>query len=175
MQTHRRTSGIPRRDSSARRADRTAAEQIVQALRLPQSGPGPAPPRPLPLSSLPRLPRETSMLYYIGRLDRSGRITNGSIMEAVRWQPGDRLDISLAPGAAIYRPAADGTLRIPRRPCIIVPASTRHFLDIAARDNVLIAAAPAYQVVIVHTMRAVDDMLVSFYTGIAGARPPADE
>ena len=82
MQAHRRTS-IPHGVSSARHADRTAAEQIVQALRLPQSGPEPAPPRPLPLSSLPRLPREASMLYCIGRLDRSGRITIGSITEAV--------------------------------------------------------------------------------------------
>ena len=170
MQGHRRTS-LPR-GSSARP---TAAEQIVQALRLPQPGPDPAPPRPVPLSRLPRLPRETSMLYVIGRLDASGRITNGPVISALRWQPGDRIDISLVPGAAIYRPAAGGRLRIPPRPCIIVPASARHFLGVASSDDVLLAAAPEYRIVIVHTTRALDDMLVNFYTEIATAASPGDE
>jgi hypothetical protein len=162
-------AGSPRADITTRPARRTTAERIVQVLRLPNTGPDPAPPQPLPLSRLPHLPRETSMLYTIGRLDRSGRITNGPITDALRWQPGDRIGIALAPGAAIYRPAADGQLRTPPRPCIIVPASARHFLGIAPSDNVLLAAAPEYRIVIVHSMRAVDDMLVSFYTEIAAA------
>ena len=40
-----------------------------------------------PLSHLPRLPRETSMLYTIGRADRSGRVTNRGITDAVRCSP----------------------------------------------------------------------------------------
>ena len=51
--------------------DRAPAQQIIKALALPVLSRAYEPPRPMPLSHLPRLPRETSMLYTIGRVDRS--------------------------------------------------------------------------------------------------------
>jgi hypothetical protein len=60
------------------RHDTAAAQQIIKALALPALSRASEPPRPMPLSHLPRLPRETSMLYTIGRVDRSGRVTDGS-------------------------------------------------------------------------------------------------
>jgi hypothetical protein len=56
--------------------DRAAAQQIIKALALPALSRASKPPHPMPLSHLPRLPRETSMLYTIGRVDPSGRVTN---------------------------------------------------------------------------------------------------
>jgi hypothetical protein len=50
------------------------AQQIIKALALPALSRAVEPPRPVPLSHIPRLPRETSMLYTIGRVDRSGRV-----------------------------------------------------------------------------------------------------
>ena len=65
--------------------DTAAAQQIIKALALPALSRASEPPRPMPLSHLPRLPRETSMLYTIGRVDHSGRVTNRGITDAVRW------------------------------------------------------------------------------------------
>ena len=74
-----------------------AAQQIIKALALPVASRAPVAPRPLPLSRLPRLPRETSMMYGIARVDPSGRVTSRGITGAVRWRPGDRLAMTLTP------------------------------------------------------------------------------
>ena len=89
--------------------DRAVAQQIIKALALPALSRASKPPRPMPLSHLPRLPGETSMLYTIGRVDRSGRVTNRGITDAVRWQPGDRLAMTLTPSAVVLCPAPDGS------------------------------------------------------------------
>jgi hypothetical protein len=44
--------------------DRAAAQQIIKALALPALSRASEPPRPVPLGHLPRLPRETSMLFF---------------------------------------------------------------------------------------------------------------
>jgi hypothetical protein len=71
---------------------RPAAQEIIQALALPAPG-APEPARPLPMARLQRLPRETSMLYGIGRVDSSGRVVNREIIQALHWRPGDRLEL----------------------------------------------------------------------------------
>jgi hypothetical protein len=145
-------------------ASRPAAQEIIKALVLPAPGAPPGPPRALPLTRLHRLPRETSMLYGIGRVDSSGRIANREIIDALHWRPGDRLDIALAASAIVIRASPDGPLRVPRRPSIVIPRPARTLHRIEAGDHVLLAAAPAYDVVIVHTLSALDDMLASYHS-----------
>src|SRR5690242_9548014 len=138
---------------------RPAAQEIIKALALPAPGAALGPARALPLIRLQRLPRETSMLYGIGRVDASGRVVNREILEALRWRPGDGLEVVLNPSAIVVRACPDGPLRVPRRPCIVVPGPARTLHGIEPGDHVLLAAAPEYGVVIVHTMSVLDDML----------------
>jgi bifunctional DNA-binding transcriptional regulator/antitoxin component of YhaV-PrlF toxin-antitoxin module len=145
-------------------ASRPAAHEIIKALTIPAPGAPPGPPHALPLTRLHRLPRETSMLYGIGRVDSSGRVANREITETLHWRPGDRLDVVLASSAIIIRASPDGPLRVPRRPCIVIPRSARTLHRIEAGDHVLLAAAPAYDVVIVHTLSALDDMIASYHS-----------
>jgi hypothetical protein len=137
-----------------------AAQQIIKALALPVLSRASEPPRPM-LSRLPRLPRETSMLYTIGRADRSGRVTNRGITDAVRWRPGDRLAMTLTPSAVVLCPSPDA-----------IPVTARRLLSITPGDELLLAAAPEYRIVITHTMQAVEDMLTSFYAQIAADELP---
>jgi hypothetical protein len=143
-----------------------AAEAIVGALSLPEADHPRKPPQPFPLSRLRLLPRETSMLYDIGRIDSSGRIISVRILSALSWRPGDGLDVAFVPGAVVMRQSADGHLRMPQRPRITVPASMRHALDVTPLDYVLLAAAPQYQLLIIYAMRTMDDMLVTFHSDI---------
>jgi hypothetical protein len=152
-------------------AGRPAAQQIIQALALPPPGTAPEPARPLPLTRLQRLPRETSMLYGIGRVDASGRVANREITQALHWRPGDRLDMVLTPAAIVIRACPDGLLRVPRRPAIVIPRPARTLHQIEAGDHVLLAAAPACDLVIVHTLSALDDMLASYHSGHATGIP----
>ena len=111
------------------------------------------------------------MLYGIGRVDSSGRVANREIIEALHWRPGDRLEIVLMPSAIVIRACPDGPLRVPQRPSIVIPRPARTLHRIEAGDHVLIAAAPAYDVVIVHTLSALDDMLASYHsTSATGIR-----
>lgn len=169
MEAHHRRSDAARRDGTAQSAG-TAAGEIIKALALPAADPVLSPPQPLPLSRLPELPRETSMMYGIGRMDSSGRIAATEIIQALRWRPGDQLELTLTPSAAILRPAAGGLLGVPQRPCVVIPAGARRLLDIAPADHVLLAAAPEYRIVIVHAIRVMDDMLAAFHAGSCGTR-----
>ena len=113
-----------------------------------------------------------SMLYTIGRVDPSGRVTNRGITDAVRWRPGDRLAMTLTPSAVVLCPDPDGLLRVPPRPCIAIPVTARRLLSITPGDELLLAAAPEYRIVITHTMQAMEDMLASFYAQIAADELP---
>ena len=152
-------------------AGRPAAQEIIQALALPPPGAASEPACPLPMTRLQRLPRETSMLYGIGRVDSSGRVANREIIHALHWRPGDRLDMVLTPSAIAIRACPDGLLRVPHRPAIVIPCPARTLHRIEAGDHVLLAAAPAYDVVIVHTLSALDDMVASYHSTHATGIP----
>jgi hypothetical protein len=150
---------------------RPAAQEIIKALVLRAPGAVSGPARPLPLIRLQHLPRETSMLYGIGRVDSSGRIANHEIIEALHWQPGDRLETVLTPSAIVIRGCPDGPRQVPQRPAIVIPRPARTLHRIEAGDHVLLAAAPAYDLVIVHTLSELDDMLASYHSTHATGIP----
>lgn len=151
---------------------RTTAQGVVAALALPASPSASSQPlRPLPLTSLHRLPRDTSMLYGIGRADTSGRVVNSDIVAALRWRPGDKLEMILSQGGIVLRASPDGLLRVPRRPCIVIPARARQRCTIRPGDQVLLAAAPEYGIVIVYPLAAVDEMIARYHSAPSAAGP----
>jgi hypothetical protein len=147
------------------RRGRTTAHGVVTALALPASPP-PLPTRPPPLTGLHRLPRDTSMLYDIGQVDASGRVASRDIVAALRWQPRDRLELILTPGAIVLRASSDGLFCVPQRPCIIIPARARRRHAIRPGDHVLLAAAPDYGTVIVYPLAALDEMIARYHSRI---------
>lgn len=165
-EVHRSPKGSLPPLPSAAGPGRTAAQGIVAALTLPACPPSSESLRPLPLIGLHRLPRDTSMLYDIGCIDASGRVTNRDIVSALRWQPGDKFEIILRPDVIVIRASSDGLYTIPHRSCIVIPATARRQHRIEPGDHVLLAAAPEYGVVIVHTRSALDDMLALYHSRI---------
>ena len=164
------TAPEPRPASPAAPA-RTAAQQIVAALALPPY-PAPAEPlRPLPLASLHQLSRDTTMLYGVGRVDESRRVSNRDIIRALGWQPGDKLDVIPALGGIVILASPDGLLTMPAKPLIVIPTAARRTHNIETGDHVLLAAAPDYGIVIIHTRQAINDMLARYHS----AFPPAGQ
>jgi hypothetical protein len=162
-----RTSTVQRSARTpGQRSDLPSVATVIAALSLPRSRQAPAAPGtvPLLLARLPRLPRDGSMLYGIARVDTSGRVAHREISLALAWSPGDRLDVHVTASAIILRRSPDGALKAPRVPYIVFPADARHRCAITAGDNVLLAAAPGYGLVIVHTISALDDMLARYYS-----------
>jgi bifunctional DNA-binding transcriptional regulator/antitoxin component of YhaV-PrlF toxin-antitoxin module len=148
---------------------RTAKQEIVAALALPLPPASAAPLHPLPLFDLHQLSRDTTMQYGVGPVDASGRVKNRDIVRALGWQPGDKLDVIPALGGIVILSSPEGHLTVPARPCIVIPAAARRLHNIETGDCVLIAAAPEYGIVIIHTRQAINDMLARYHS----AFPPA--
>jgi hypothetical protein len=149
---------------------RTSAQCVVAALTLPASVPATSHPlRPPPLTDLHRLIHDTSLRYGMGRVDTSGRVANGDIVEALSWQPGDKLEMILSHGAIVIRASPDGLFFVPRRPRIIIPARARRGCAIRPGDHVLLAAAPDYGIVIVYPLPVVDEMVARYHSGPSAA------
>jgi bifunctional DNA-binding transcriptional regulator/antitoxin component of YhaV-PrlF toxin-antitoxin module len=143
---------------------RTAAQEIVAALALPPSLASAEPLRPLPLIGLHQLSRDTTMRYGIGPVDASGRVKNREIVRALGWQPRDKLEIIPALGGIVILPSPDGLFTVPFKPCMVIPTAARRIHDIQPGDHALLAAAPEYSLVIVHTRQAVNDMLARYHS-----------
>jgi hypothetical protein len=149
------------------------AKGIVDSLILPPTRPAPAPPAsPLPPTGLHQLPRDASMLYDIGRVDGSGRLTSNGIINALRWHHGSNLDVILTSRSIVIRAAPDGLFSVPRRPCIIIPAHARRPHGIKPGDQVLIAAAPDYGLVLVYPLSALDEMISRYHSAQCEAESP---
>ncbi len=158
----------------ARRA-RTTAKDVMAALALPASGPASSQPTRPPLPNLHRLPRDASMVYDIGRVDTSGRIVNGGIVEALRWHAGDKLEVVLTQGAIVIRFSPDGIFSLSQRPRIIIPAEARRRHAIQPGDHVLLAAAPEFGIVIVYPLSALDDMIARYHSTYPAVGGDEDE
>ena len=109
------------------------------------------------------------MLYGMGRVDTSGRVANGDIVKALRWRPGDKLEVVLSHGTVVIRTSLDGLFSVPRRPRIIIPARLRRRCAIRPGDDVLLAAAPDYDIVIVYPLSVVDEMIASYHSASSAA------
>jgi bifunctional DNA-binding transcriptional regulator/antitoxin component of YhaV-PrlF toxin-antitoxin module len=146
------------------RQAQTTAQGVVASLALPAARTAlDQSVSPLPPSGLHQLPRDASMLYDIGRVDGSGRVASGDIIDALRWQPGGKLDVILTPRTIVIRTAPGGQFRVPQRPCIIIPSHARRPHDITPGDHVLIAAAPDHGLVIVYPLSALDEMISRYH------------
>jgi bifunctional DNA-binding transcriptional regulator/antitoxin component of YhaV-PrlF toxin-antitoxin module len=144
---------------------RTAAQDIVAALALPLSPASAKEPfRPLPLVGLHQLSRDTTMLYGVGRVDASGRVSNRDIVRALGWRPGDKLEVIATLSAIVIFSSPDGLLSVPLKPYVVIPTTARRLHNIEAGDHVLLAAAPEYGIVIVHTRQAMNDMLARYHS-----------
>jgi bifunctional DNA-binding transcriptional regulator/antitoxin component of YhaV-PrlF toxin-antitoxin module len=143
---------------------RTAAQAIVAALALPLAPASAEPLRPLPLINLHQLPRDTTMLYGVGPVDASGRVKNSELVRALGWQPGDKLEVIPSLGGIIIFSSPDGLFTVPFKPCIVIPAAARRIHNIQPGDHVLLAAAPEYSVVVIHTRQAMNEMLARYHS-----------
>lgn len=145
---------------------RTTAQGVVAALALPASPPASSQPvrRPLPLTSLHQLPRDTSMLYDISRIDASGRVASLNLVTALGWQPRDQLDLVLTGGAIVLRASAIGIFCVQQCLRIAIPAAARRRHAIRTGDYVLLAAAPEYDTLIVYPLSALNDMIAHYHS-----------
>jgi hypothetical protein len=88
-------------------------------------------------------------------------VANSDIVRALGWQAGDKHEVVPALGGIVILASPDGLFCAPSKPGILILAAARPRHDIGSGDHVLLAAAPEFGVVIVHTRQAMNEMLAA--------------
>jgi hypothetical protein len=123
--------------------------------------------RPLPTPALaPRCPAASQSAYALSAVDKSGRVADRSIVRAVGWSPGTRLDIRERAGVIVVGPTPDGSHCIDDRGHLHLPLTVRRWCGIATGDRVLLAADHASGLLIVHPVAVLDVLLAHLHTSV---------
>jgi len=120
----------------------------------------PAAVRPLPMAGpAAALSVPSGVVYGIGRIDASGRVTDQAITSVLGWREGDRLTLTASPGVVTGRRDPGGMVTVPARACIAIPAVLRRRCGLRAGDRVLLAAVPGQDMLAAFSFAVVDQAL----------------
>lgn len=115
----------------------------------------------LPLVELPALPRSGSLRYGMGRVDADGRVSNGSTIAALGWGEGDRLHMALVGESVVVHRDPTGAFRLGRKPMAV-----RRRNGMGAGQQVLLAADPNHDVLVVHPESALDTVITTYHASL---------
>jgi bifunctional DNA-binding transcriptional regulator/antitoxin component of YhaV-PrlF toxin-antitoxin module len=154
----------------------TVASEVVSALHLPSSlSPSAAGAVPLPMAELHSLPRDASMIYAIGSVDASGRVSDRGIVTGLGWHPGDKLELTVVDRSVVMRASSSGDLAVSTKGRILIPLTARRQCGVEVGDDVLVAAAPEFGIAIIYPLSAVDDMISRYHDSDSPPRASRDE
>jgi hypothetical protein len=102
------------------------------------------------------------------RWTKSGRVADRSVVRALGWCPGTRLDIREHRGLITIQPAGDGVHRIDDRGHLCLPLAARRWCHIATGDRVLLAADPTTAVVVAYPLPVLGQVLAIHATAAGG-------
>jgi len=120
----------------------------------------------LPVAELLPLPRVGSLRYGLARVDGWGVVSNRAVIQALGWCHGDRLHITLIADSVVVHRSPSGVFVMPAKPYVVLPASVRHRPGLCPGQQVLIAADPGHDVLVVHPLAALDSMVVAYHTAL---------
>ncbi len=117
--------------------------------------------RPLPLARPePVPPAPADVIYGIGRIDASGRISDRAVTSALGWLGGDRLTLTADAGVVTARRDPGGMVTVPGRAYIAIPAAPRRrCCGLEPGDRVLLAAVPGEDTLTAHSLAVVDQAI----------------
>ena len=116
--------------------------------------------RPLPLArpaAVPSAPAD--VVYGIGRIDASGRIADRAVTSALGWRGGDRLTLTADAGVVTARRDPGGMVTVPERACLVIPAALRRRCGLEPGDRVLLAGAPAGEILTAYSLAVVHEAI----------------
>jgi hypothetical protein len=108
---------------------------------------------PLPVAALETsLPAVVDTVYALSAVDKSGRVTDRSLVRALGWAPGTRLDVRERAGIIVVRSVADGVDRVSATGFVKVPLAVRRWCRIRTGDRVLLAGDPTGGVLVIYPL-----------------------
>ncbi|MGW5715120.1 hypothetical protein ACWEVP_03055 [Amycolatopsis sp. NPDC003865] len=137
------------------------AEQIVAALELKPAGHAAGSER-LSLGSLLPEPAKRSTNHIVGRVDRSGRISARTLLTSLSWRPADRIAIRACRDCVVLARSSAGVERLRSTRFVTIPVRARTMAGIGVGETVLISALPRQELIIVHSHRALETMVLEY-------------
>jgi len=113
--------------------------------------------RRLPLPTL-TVRRGTVYVYGLAALDDRGRLADRTIMRALGWSAGLRLDIREAVGLLVVHARPDGEFRVTGQGHLRLPALIRRRCGLEPGDRVLLAADPPQRQLVIYPPAVLDDL-----------------
>ncbi|MEV6524534.1 hypothetical protein AB0M43_21480 [Longispora sp. NPDC051575] len=146
-------------------------EQLIGAL-VP-TAPHKAYPCPATLPALAVLRQPTypgsQFLLGMARPDRSGRITERTLLAALRWGPGRPVDMDTRGGALIVSGNPSGLHVVGGRRELALPSALRDMCGIVPGQSVLLAAMVEHDLLVIHSAGTVASLLAGLHARITGA------
>jgi hypothetical protein len=130
------------------------------------------PPVPLEVPALPPLAvpadaRAERLLLDVARLDGSGRFCSRSLLLALAWPPGQRVNLTIGIETVVIGTCAAGRHAVGSRGELMLPIAARMLAGLAADAQIVLVAVPARELLIVHPPALVARLLAEHY----GHRP----
>lgn len=107
-------------------------------------------------------------MLAVAAIDHSGRTGDQSLLSALGWRPGERTAATVTAEMAILRRTHTGPFRIDSRHKVFIPAGTRALFSIDTGDRVVLVAAPEHDVLIVHPMAVIANLIAVHYASKPG-------
>ena len=111
-------------------------------------------------------PRAGSLVYGMGKIDTWGVVSNRDTIQALRWAPGDRLQIALIGGSVVAHRDPAGVFEMGVKPYLVLPATVRHRSGVCPGERVLVAADPHHDVLVIHPLTALDTMITTYHAAL---------
>jgi AbrB family looped-hinge helix DNA binding protein len=124
---------------------------------------------PLPLVELPELGDPAgpggSLVCGTAIMDCNGRLVEATVIAALGWTVGARLDIDVRAGLVVVSAAPDAAFTITQAGQVRLPAPIRHRCQLAAGDRLLLVADPDAGTLLVYPPRVWRTMISQFLAG----------
>lgn len=120
----------------------------------------------MPALPAPRPPVElsvTDLVLGVACPDRSGRVSARALLHALHWSPGHRIGIRAHAGMLVLASAPSGRHVVGSRAELPLPAAARRMCGILARQQVLLTACPAHDLLVIHPARTVGQLLADLH------------
>ena len=147
---------------------RPGGEQLIGVLIPAVIARPQPPPAPLPTLPSPRRPGPKSLLIDAVRVDPSGRIWAITLLRALPWDTGHRIDIDYRDGVLVLRSAVDGGHAVGARGSLALPVPTRQICGIDTGTTVLLLAAAETSTMVICPATITVDHLTALFDQVAG-------
>lgn len=144
-------------------------EQLIGAL-VPAFADRHAEPVRLPDLPAPRPaePAGTDLVVGMARVDRTGRVRERSVFDALDWRPGQRLSLETLDEVIVLVADPAGHHRVDKRGAVTLPAAARQMCGIELGPALVLTGSACEHTLFVHSAKILTRLLADFYHGILG-------